>query len=63
MESTFVSSKDGYVITCERTVYWSRYLLWSPDGKLLQKNSAFSEIETARDQCITRDEQLGDDYD
>lgn len=62
MESTFVSSKGGYVITCERTVYWSRYILWSPDGGLLQKNSAFSEIEKTRDQFIARDEQMGDDY-
>lgn len=55
--SEYIMARDGYVITRERTVYWSRYILWSPDGVLLQKNSALSEIVKFRDNQIDKEKK------
>lgn len=52
--SEFVGSREGYVITRERNAYWSRYILWAPDGALLQKNSSYSELVTYRDRLIDK---------
>lgn len=64
MDSEFVTSRGGYVITRERSKFWTKYLVWSGDGEVLDKVSSLEEAKRLMDGYIDIDAMAGDiDYD